>query len=244
MNGMTSGNLLALGANKQTRAHRKIGVDTPAVCALRKRTRRNVARFLFAASFGLLASAATAQTIVDEWGSVKTPPAPQLKPVTVDTKTTALLMLDFMNQNCGARPRCVASLPAVKKLLDEARAKGVLVVYATVPGGKVADTRPEVAPTGGEPVVSSGPDKFLNTDLEKILKDKGIQSVITVGTAAHGAVRNTASVAALRGRKVIVPVDGMSAESAYAEQYTAWHLANAAVLSRNVTLTKLDMVKF
>lgn len=243
MNGMTSENLLGLGANKQTRTHCKIGVDTPAVCALRKWTRRNAARFLFAASFGLLASAATAQTIVDEWGSVKTPPAPQLKPVTVDTKTTALLMLDFMNQNCGARPRCVASLPAVKKLLDEARAKGVLVVYATVPGSKVADTRPEVAPTGSEPVVSSGPDKFLNTDLEKILKDKGIQSVIIVGTAAHGAVLNTASVAALRGLKVIVPVDGMSAESAYPEQYTAWHLANAAVLSRNVTLTKLDMVK-
>jgi nicotinamidase-related amidase len=244
MNGMTSENLLALGANQETRAHCKIGVDTPAVCALGKWTRRNVARFFFAASFGLLASAATAQTIVDEWESVKTPPAPQLKPVTVDTKTTALLMLDFMNQNCGARPRCVASLPAVKKLLDEARAKGVLVVYATVPGGKVADTRAEVAPTGSEPVVSSGPDKFLNTDLEKILKDKGIQSVITVGTAAHGAVLNTASVAALRGLKVIVPVDGMSAESVYPEQYTAWHLANAPVLSRNVTLTKLDMVKF
>lgn len=244
MNGMTSENLLALVANKQTRAHCKIGVDTPAVCALGKWTQRNVARFLFAASFGLLASAATAQTIVDEWGSVKTPPAPQLKPVTVDTKTTALLMLDFMNQNCGARPRCVASLPAVKKLLDEARAKGVMVVYATVPGGKIADTRPEVAPMGSEPVVSSGPDKFLNTDLEKILKDKGIQSVITVGTAAHGAVLNTASVAALRGLKVIVPVDGMSAESVYPEQYTAWHLANAPVLSRNVTLTRLDMVKF
>ncbi len=60
---------------------------------------------------------ARAATIVDEWGSVKTPPAPQLKPVTVDPKTTALLMLDFMNQNCGKRPRCVDSIPAMKKLL-------------------------------------------------------------------------------------------------------------------------------
>ena len=60
-----------------------------------------------------------AQTIVDEWNSVKAPPAPALKEVTVDPKTTALLMLDFVPPTCGARPRCVASLPALKKLLED-----------------------------------------------------------------------------------------------------------------------------
>ena len=55
-----------------------------------------------------LALPAQAANIVDEWASVKAPAAPTLKPVTVDPKTTALLMLDFMNQNCGKRPRCVA----------------------------------------------------------------------------------------------------------------------------------------
>lgn len=38
-----------------------------------------------------------AGSITEEWDSVKAPPAPVLKPVTVDPKTTALLMLDFMN---------------------------------------------------------------------------------------------------------------------------------------------------
>jgi hypothetical protein len=33
-------------------------------------------------------------------------------------------MLDFMNQNRGKRPACVASLPAMKKLLAAARSKG------------------------------------------------------------------------------------------------------------------------
>ena len=197
------------------------------------------------AAFGLAAGyASLAQSVVDEWTTVSTPPAPQLKPATIDVKTTALLMLDFMNQNCGARPRCVATLPAVRKFLAEARSKGMLVVYTTGPGGNVSDTRPEVAPTGSEPVITAGPDKFLNTDLEKILKDKGIQTVITIGTAAHGAVLSTASASGLRGMKVIVPVDGVSAESSYPEQYTAWHLANAPVFSRNVTLTKFDLVKF
>ena len=65
--------------------------------------------------------------------------------------------------------------------------------------------------SGDEPHVLSGPDKFRNTDLEKILKDKGITTVIVVGTAANGAVLFTASGAAFRGMNVIVPVDGMSA---------------------------------
>ena len=200
----------------------------------------------FVTACGVTFPAASAQTIVDEWAGVKAPPAPQLKPVTVDVKTTALLMVDFMNRTCSVRPRCVASLPAAKKFLSEARAKGMMVVYTTGPGGKVADTRQEVAPTGSEPVFTSGPDKFLNTDLDKILKDKGIQTVITIGTLAQGGVLYTASAAGLRGLKVIVPLDGISAEgeNAYAEQYTAWHLANAPVFARNVTLTKFDMVKF
>jgi nicotinamidase-related amidase len=167
-----------------------------------------------------------------------------LKPVTLDPKTTALLMLDFVAPNCTQRPRCMASVPAVKKLLTEARGKGMVIVYATGATGKRADTVPELAPMDSEPVVSSGVDKFVNTDLEKILKAGGTQTVIAIGTAAHGAVLYTASAAALRGLKVIVPVDGMSASTTYPEQYTAWHLVNAPVVSANVTLTKLDLIKF
>jgi nicotinamidase-related amidase len=196
------------------------------------------------AGLGLAVSAASAQTIVDEWATVKAPPAPELKPANLDPKTTALLMLDFVAPNCTQRPRCMASIPAVKKLLGEARAKGMLIVYATGATGKRADTVAELAPTDNDPVVSTGVDKFVNTDLEKILKAGGTQTVIAMGTAAHGAVLYTASAASLRGMKVILPVDGMSAEGPYAEQYTAWHLANAPLVSRNVTLTKLDLIKF
>ena len=197
--------------------------------------------FFLVAGLGL--ATASAQTIVDDWAAVKAPPAPELKPVTIDPKTTALLMLDFVAPNCTTRPRCMASVPAVKKLLAEARAKGMAIAFATGPTGKRADTLPELAPLDSEPVVSTGVDKFFNTDLEKLLKDRGVQTVIAIGTAAQGAVLYTASGASLRGMKVIVPVDGMS-DTPYSEQYTAWHLANAPVVSRNVTLTKFDLLKF
>jgi nicotinamidase-related amidase len=187
---------------------------------------------------------AHAQTIIDEWTSVKVPPPPQLKPVAVDPKTTALLMLDFMNQNCGNRPRCVASIPKVKKLLDEARAANVVVVYAIITGTTPADVIKDVAPTADEPWIRSGADKFINTDLEKILKDKGVQTVIVTGTASNAAVLFTAAGAAQRGMDAIVPVDGMSGIDAYADLTTAYMIATAPVISVRSTLTKIDMIKF
>ncbi len=74
-----------------------------------------------AASVGcaVFAAATGAQSIIDEWSTVKTPPAPPLANVTLDRKATALLLLDFNERTCNQerRPRCVASIRQVKKLL-------------------------------------------------------------------------------------------------------------------------------
>ena len=193
-----------------------------------------------------LAQSATGQTIIDEWASVTVPPPPALKPVTIDPKTTALLMLDFNQQTCNPqrKPRCITSIPKVKKLLTAARAAGVPVVYSITIDAKPCEIAAELAPSAGEPVVESGVDKFVNTDLEKILKDKGITTVIAVGTAAEGAVLYTASSAAIRGMKVIVPLDGVSGSLPYSEQDLAWHFVNAPRISAAMTLTKIDDVKF
>ncbi|MDO8533598.1 MAG: cysteine hydrolase [Xanthobacteraceae bacterium] len=199
-----------------------------------------------AAIIGAGATSVSAQTIIEEWSTVKAPPAPELKPVTIDNKTTALLVIDMVKQTCNpqARPRCVASIPKVQKLLNDARAKGVTVVYSLGPTGNIPDILEALAPKSGEPIVKAGPDKFVNTELEKMLKDKGISSVIAVGTLAHGGVMHTATAAALRGFKVVAPVDGMSSISPYTEQYAAWHLATGPVFSANVTLTKIDLIRY
>lgn len=206
--------------------------------------------FALAAVFAVFVAVATPasaqQTIIDEWSGIKVPPAPELKQVTVDPKTTALLLLDFVKQSCNMerRPRCVASLPATKKFLADARAHHMLVVYSYVNSGTFADTLPEVAPESGEPAVQSGADKFLNTDLEKILKDHGIKTVIVTGTAAHGAVLHTGDEAAMRGFNVIVPVDGMSAEDAFIELYVAYNFTHAPGVAPRTTLTRYSMIKF
>jgi nicotinamidase-related amidase len=189
------------------------------------------------------ASLAGSQTIVEEWTSVKAPPPPELKNVKVAPKETALLMLDFVKQSCGARPRCMASIPGMQRLLDQARQNGVHVIHS-VAGQQVSDILPEVAPRSGEPSVSSGPNKFLNTELDKLLKERGVKTLIVVGTASEGAVLNTGAHAALTGYRVIVPVDGSSSSTAYAEQYTAWHLGNAPRIGPQVTLSRSDLVGF
>jgi nicotinamidase-related amidase len=198
-------------------------------------------------ALGVAAGSAGAATIIDEWASVKPEPAPELKPVTVDAKTTALLVMDLVKGSCNneRRPRCVASIPAVAKLLNEARAKGVTIINTVAGSGTVADILPEVAPKDGETVITGTvANKFVRTDLEKILKDKSITTVIPVGTAAHGAVLYTGSDAAFRGFKVVVPVDGASSENQYAEQAVVWLFAKAPGVSQNTTLTRMDMIKY
>ena len=187
--------------------------------------------------------------IISEWANVKPPPVPELKPAVVDGKTTALLILDLMKANCGQRPRCLATVPNVKKLHDEARAAGMMVFYTLVggPNPTPADVvDPGIAPREGEWVVQRGPDKFLGSPLEERLKAHGIKTVIVTGTSAQGAVVGTGSGAAQRGYKVIVPVDGVSADDPYMEQYAAWHMykGGPAIVTDQVTLTRSDMIKF
>lgn len=200
-----------------------------------------------AAMLGVIATVPSARAgdIIEEWANVKAPAVLPLKPVTVDAKITSLLLLDFIKPNCTNRPRCLAQMPTMKKLLAEARAAKATIIFSTSGKGTPQDILSDVAPMAGEPVVNSSVDKFMGTDLAKILQDKGIKTVIVAGTAAHDAVLYTGSASALRGFTVIVPVDGMSSEDLYYEQATAWLLAKGTGgIGPKVTLTRSDMIKF
>jgi len=137
---------------------------------------------------------------------VKPPAAPELKPAKLDGKTTALLILDLQKPSCTMqrRVRCVDTIPKVKRLHDAARAAGATVIYSFAGAGdphEIAD--PGFAPRDGEWMAQRGPDKFLGSDLEKRLKDKGIKTVIVTGSSAQGVVIGTGSGAAQRGYQVV-----------------------------------------
>lgn len=189
-----------------------------------------------------------AQGILDEWNQVKTPAPPSLSPIRLQQQETALLVLDVAKHTCNneVRPRCIEMLPKVKKLMAKVRTKGIPVIYALglqPTPGVPSDLWPEVAMVGEEPWVRAGPDKFLNTELENILRQKGVKTILVTGAASHGAVLYTIGAAVFRGLKVIVPVDAIAAESTYAEQYTVWHLQNAPRMGANVRLTSVDLIE-
>jgi nicotinamidase-related amidase len=195
----------------------------------------------FAASFA-------ATDILEDWDAVKPPPKPEVKAVTLEPSTTALLILDMSKDGaCKTRPRCMATIPNVKRLHDAARAAGVMFWYSIGPKSEPADMiGAGFAPRDGEWAHQGGPDKFLGSNLEENLKGRGIRTVVVCGTSFQGVGVGTGTEAAQRGYKVIVPIDCLSSEDAYMEQYSAWHFfkGGPAVVTSNSTLTRSTMVKF
>lgn len=185
----------------------------------------------------------TDQTIIDTWNTIPIPPAPELKPISIDPKNSALLILDMETPICKS-PRCIASISSINTLLTQARKIGMPVIYSLIPTGNPSDIVRQLAPLPGEPVVKSSVDKFYKTDLDKIFQRKGIKTVVVTGYAANGAVLHTATAAAFRGYNVVVPVDCMSANSPYAEQYTAWHMLNSPGSRNRAVLTKVSLINF
>jgi nicotinamidase-related amidase len=198
----------------------------------------------------VLAAPAGATDIIADWGKAAPPPAPELKDVTVEPATTALLFLDIMKQGCSARPSCVDKVANMKRLHDQARAKNMVVWYSLVgSNGKATPDDimdPGIKPRAGEWYRQGGPDKFLGSTLQATLRQAGIKTVIVCGNSFQGATVGTASAAAQRGYKVIVPVDCSAGDSPYHEQYAAFHLAKGGPVgvTSNVTLTRSTMIKF
>jgi nicotinamidase-related amidase len=210
-------------------------------------------RLITATAAVLLIAAAGSPSIADvisDWSTAVVPPVPELKEITVDPSTTALLLLDIMKAGCGARPRCVAAMPNIKRMHDEARAHNMVIWYSLV--GSDGKASPDdvmdaaIKPRGGEWYRQSGPDKFLNSTLDPVLRQAGIKTVIICGNSFQGATVGTAQEAVQRGYKVVVPVDCSAGEDVYHEQYAAFQLAKGGPvgITANVTLTRTTMLKF
>lgn len=182
--------------------------------------------------------------------AVPTIPAPAA--VTVDAKTTAYLVLDLTSVICTPRKSCVASLPAAAALLKKAREANVLVVYSdTATAGSTI--LPEVAQQPDDPKVTGRADKFFGTNLDDILKGKGIKTTVIVGSAANGAVLYTAFGANLRGYTVVVAEDGISSDDAFAVLLTRYQMLNQPGFTNSdnkpleptrVTLSRSNLITF
>jgi len=196
------------------------------------------------------ATGASAADILDDWANVKAPPPPELKAVTLDGKTTAVIIMDMNQVQCTQNPRCAATVAPIKRLHDAGRAAGAMFWFS-LPGdnSKPSDMiDPGLIPHDGEWERINGPDKFRGSNLEDKLKARNIQTAIICGHSFQGVGIGTGSGLALRGYKVIVPIDCLASNNPYAtylEQYAVWHLSQAANgVAPHVTLTRSTMIKF
>jgi nicotinamidase-related amidase len=186
--------------------------------------------------------------------SVQLPAIPAPVPVSLDRKTAALLVLDISNAICPPRPACLASVPVIESLLDKARAANVPVIYSTTPSPKgPVPMLAAVAPRPGEPVVAARANKFLDTNLEQLLKQRNVRTAVIVGAAANGAVLYTSFHANAKGFTVVVAQDGISSGPAFDTFLARYQLlnqpgfanpGNQPLEAQRVTLSRSDLIAF
>ena len=175
---------------------------------------------------------------------------PEPKPVTLDAKATALLVLDLSELCADPNEACHKLVPGMTRFLAKARDAGVFTAFTVVAGfegkpmGKVFSGFNQQP---SEPVFApAGYNKFFGGELQSVLEPRGINTLIITGYRSNIAVMYTATEAArLFGYKVVIPVDGIAALTDYEYEYTLFQftvLPGGA--ADQFAFTTLDMVSF
>ena len=199
------------------------------------------------------ASAAPAAQAPAKMITLQMPATPDPARVTLDPKTTALIVLDYVEDICNNQVSCKTKmLPAMTPFMERVRKAGLTVAYGTRAPNQTKWLK-EVAPAPGDiRITNTAQDRFYNTDLDKELKTKGIKTLIMVGWKISGSVTYTSVGAMAHDYTVVIPIDTTSAGSDYETTigfYNVLNSGNANLLNQPlkpnaVTLTRTDMITF
>jgi Isochorismatase family len=185
--------------------------------------------------------------------TLRMPATPAPARVSLDPKTTALLLLDYVDQVCNPEPRCTGEMtPAMTAFMARVRKAGLTVAYGTR-APRMNSWLPGLTPMAGDiKVINTAQDRFYNTDLDKELKAKGIKMIIMSGWRITGSMTYTSVGAMTRGYTVVIPMDTTSAPTDYETTIGFFNvlnsgtrnLANTPLKPKAVTLTRTDMITF
>ena len=165
------------------------------------------------------------------------------------TAGVAILVVDMLNEflsEGGVMPfqRGRAIIPTLQILLSHCRDQGIPVVYINeahrpdyddvefkkrgvhcIAGSWGADVIDELKPEPGDHVVGkrrySG---FYDTDLDTLLRELGVKTLIVTGCVTNICVRSTVHDAFFRGYEVIVPRDGVEATEQREQDSSLWDI--------------------
>jgi nicotinamidase-related amidase len=185
--------------------------------------------------------------------TLQMPALPDPVPVSLKPTTTALLVLDYVEDICNSQPKCKSEmLPAMTPFMARVRKAGLVVAYGTREQN-MSKWLPEVAPAAGDiKIVNTAQDRFYNTDLDKALKAKGITTIIMVGWKVSGSLAYTSVGATLRDYTVVIPVDTTTAGTDYETAIGFYqilnqgngNLANQPLKAKAPTLSRSDLITF
>ncbi|HXE28122.1 MAG TPA: isochorismatase family protein [Stellaceae bacterium] len=185
--------------------------------------------------------------------SVQMPAPPAPVAVSLKPATTALFVSDVIEPICSRQPKCVESMvPKIAGLIARARKAGMLVAYSTQEAN-MEKWMPAVKPAAGDPLIpSKGQDRFFSTELDNVLKAKGITTIILTGWKVSGSLLYTSVGATLRGYTVVAPTDTTSAPTDYEIpigiyailNQNAANPTNEALKPRTSTLSRSDLISF
>ena len=202
-------------------------------------------------ALALCSGAAQAQPAGKPMRTLQMPAMPDPARVTLNPRTTALVVLDYVEDICATQPKCKSQmLPAMTPFMERVRKAGLVVAYGTR-AQNMTHWLPQVAPVEGDiKIVNTAQDRFYNTDLDKALKAKGITTLIIVGWKVSGSVTYTSVGAMVRDYTVVIPVDTTTAASDYETAIGFYNvlnsgnanLSNEPLKAKSVTLSRTDLI--
>jgi nicotinamidase-related amidase len=156
----------------------------------------------------------------------------EVKDVAVKPAEYALLIIDVQNDFANPSGRLYARgaervIPPIKHILSSARNAGVIVIYTqdwhvrddpefkiwgehAVEGTWGAEIVDELKPADNEVRIRKPSyDAFYSTPLDHILRSRNINTLILTGLLGNVCVLCTAIGAAMRGYRLVVPVDAI-----------------------------------
>lgn len=164
--------------------------------------------------------------------TLKLPEKLEIKEVRVDPSSAALLIIDVQNDFANPSGKLYARgaekvIPPIKKLASAARRSGATVIYTqdwhirgdpefeiwgehTLAGTWGAEIVDELKPEEADVIVRKPSyDAFYSTSLDHVLRSRKITTLILTGLLGNICVHCTAIGAAMRGYRLIVPVDAV-----------------------------------
>ncbi|MEN3045476.1 MAG: isochorismatase family cysteine hydrolase [Candidatus Hydrothermales bacterium] len=166
--------------------------------------------------------------------SVIVPEIPYQKGVILNSKESALIIVDMQNDFVDEKgalfvPDAKETVPVIKNLINKARKSGVKIFFTqdyheeediefpiwgkhAVKDSWGSDIIDEIKPQRGDFVIRKlRYDAFFGTPLDHLLRINNIKNLVIVGTVANICVLHTAGSAALHGYKIVIPKDAISA---------------------------------